>query len=105
MNKIFKKDYKKIQDKLVMRVSRYKANTITGFQVKMEWFVDTDKNAKIFGNLRNINTAFDKMLTTTINKYADYVLEEMGEDWIGEKSIRVLVNPFVEYPLFDDITN
>ena len=92
MNKKFKKDYKKIQDKLVMRVSRYEnAKTKSGFQVKMECLVDTEKNAKILGYLREINPSFDKMLTTTINKYADYVLEEKGKDWIGDKSIRVLL--------------
>ena len=90
-SKKFKKDYKKIQDKLVFRVSRYKAKTWSGFQVKMECLVDTDKNAKILENLRNINSKFDKMLTTMINKYTDKVLEEMGEDWIGDKSIRVLL--------------
>ena len=91
MNKKFNKDYKEIQDKLVMRVSRYKAHTKSGFQVKMECLVDTEKNAKILGYLREINPSFDKMLTTTINKYADYVLEEKGKDWIGDKSIRVLL--------------
>ena len=92
MNKNFKKDYKKIQDKLVMRVSRYEnAKTKSGFQVKMECLVDTEKNAKILGNLREINPFFDKMLSTMINKYTDYVLEEKGKDWIGDKSIRVLL--------------
>ena len=83
MNKKFNKDYKEIQDRLVMRVSRYKAHTKSGFQVKMECLVDTEKNAKMLGYLREINPSFDKMLTTTINKYADYVLEEKGKDWIG----------------------
>ena len=91
MNKKFKKDYKKIQDKLVMKVSRYKAHTKSGYQVKMECLVDTEKNAKILDNLRNINTAFDKMLTVMINKYTDEVIEEMNHDWIGDKSIRVLL--------------
>jgi len=92
MNKKFKKDYKKIQDKLVMRVSRYEnTKTKSGFQVKMECLVDTEKNAKILGNLREINPFFDKMLSTMINKYTDYVLEEKGKDWIGDKSIRVLL--------------
>jgi len=91
MNKKFKKDYKKIQDKLVMRVSRFKALTRTGFQVKMEWIADTEKNAKILDNLRNINTTFDKMLTVMINKYTDKVLEEMNHDWIGDKSLPVLL--------------
>ena len=96
MNKKTEKDLKKISDKLVMKVSRYRANTITGFQVKMEWIADTEKNAKILGNLRDINTAFDKMLTFTINKYADYVLEKKGKDWIGEKSIRVFLQEMRE---------
>jgi hypothetical protein len=92
MNKKFKKDYKKIQDKLVMRVSRYEnAKTKSGFQVKMECLVDTEKNAKILGNLREINSDFDKMLSFMINKYTDYVLEEKGKDWIGDKSTRVLL--------------
>jgi len=92
MNKKFKKDYKKIQDKLVMRVSRYEnAKTKSGFQVKMECLVDTEKNAKILGNLREINPFFDEMLSTMINKYADKVLEDEGKDWIGNKSIRVLL--------------
>ena len=92
MNKKFKKDYKKIQDKLVMRVSRYEnTKTKSGFQVKMECLVDTEKNAKILGNLRKINTAFDNMLSVMINKYTDKVLDEMDEDWIGNKSIRVLL--------------
>jgi hypothetical protein len=92
MNKKFKKDYKKIQDKLVMRVSRYEnAKTKSGFQVKMECLVDTEKNAKILDNLRKINSEFDKMLSFMINKYTDYVLEEKGKDWIGDKSIRVLL--------------
>jgi hypothetical protein len=91
MNKKFNKDYKEIQDRLVMRVSRYKAHTKSGYQVKMECLVDTEKNAKILDNLRNINTAFDKMLTVMINKYTDEVIAEMNHDWIGDKSIRVLL--------------
>ena len=91
MNKKFNKDYKEIQDRLVMRVSRYKAHTKSGFQVKMECLVDTEKNAKILDNLRKINSEFDKMLSFMINKYTDYVLEEKGKDWIGDKSIRVLL--------------
>ena len=91
MNKKFKKDYKKIKDKLVIQVSKYRTPTESGFVVEMEWIADTEKNAKILGYLREINPSFDKMLTTTINKYADYVLEEKGKDWIGDKSIRVLL--------------
>ena len=89
MNKKFKKDYKKIQDKLVMRASRYKAHTKSGYQVKMECLVDTEKNEKILGNLREINSSFDKMLTKCINHYADYVLEDKSKDWIGERCIRL----------------
>jgi len=91
MNKKFKKDFKKIQDKLVIQVSKYRAPTKSGFVVEMEWIADTEKNAKILGNLRKINTAFDNMLSVMINKYTDKVLDEMDEDWIGNKSIRVLL--------------
>ena len=91
LSKQFKKDYKKIQHKFVMRVSRYKAHTKSGYQVKMEYLVDTEKNAKILGNLREINSSFDKMLTKCINHYADYVLEDKSKDWIGERSTRLVL--------------
>ena len=95
-SKKFKKDLLIIQDKLVMKVSKYKANTKSGFQLKMEWFLDTEKNAKIFDNLRKIDSDFDKMMSFMIHKYADLVLEKMGEDWIGETSIRVLLQEMRE---------
>ena len=84
LSKKFKKDYKKIQDKLVIRVSRYKADTKSGFQMKMEWVAPSENHAKIFNNMRSYSPNFDKLMTHYSHKIADDLLNEYGDSWLGE---------------------
>jgi|TARA_B110000444_G_scaffold209450_1_gene204293 hypothetical protein len=78
------KEMMKVLNKTTLQVSRYQTDkTRTGYQEKLEWFVNEKQLVNKLNEMRSTNILFDKFMTKVGYYCADTFLSKYGAFWTG----------------------